>query len=65
METHERQLTRRLRIGVGHACGIAFVPGGNELDTGLHQTMRDLEIGSAKQTEAPAGAEVSKILCQG
>ena len=64
MHAHERQLSGRLGIGVGHAGRIAFVTGGYEFDAGLHQRVRNLEIGRAKQAEAGARTERCEIFCQ-
>ena len=64
MHAHERQLSGRLGISVGHAGGIAFVPGGNEFDAGFHQRVRNLEIGRAEQPEATARTERREILRQ-
>ena len=64
MHADERQLTGRLGIGIGHARGIAFMPRGNEFDSRLDESVRNLEIGGAEQSETAARAERRKILCQ-
>jgi hypothetical protein len=60
----ERQLTGRLRIGIGHTRGISFMPSGNEFDSGRDESVRNLEIGGPEQSETAARAERRKILCQ-
>ena len=64
MHAHEGQLSGRLGISVGHAGRIAFVTGRNEFDAGLHQPVRNLEIGRAQQPEAAARTERREILGQ-
>ena len=56
MHAHQCQLAGRLGIGIAHARCVAFVARGNQLDTGLDQRMRNLEIGGAEQAEAAACA---------
>ena len=64
MHAHKRQLSGRLGIGVAHARGVAFMPRRNEFNARLNQSVRNLEIGGAEQSEAAARAERCKILCQ-
>ena len=61
MHADQRQLLGRLGVGVRHARGVAFVARGDELDAGLHQRVRDLEVGGAEQAEAPARAVVREV----
>ena len=56
MHAHQCQLAGRLGVGIAHARCVAFVARGNQLDTGLDQRMRNLEIGGAEQAEAAACA---------
>ena len=62
MHAHQCQLAGRLGVGVAHARCVAFVARGNQLDTGLDQRMRNLEIGGAEQAETAARAECARIV---
>src|SRR5262249_21689957 len=53
MDADQRQLAGRLRIGVGHAGGVAFMTRRDQLDASPDQRMRYLEVGRAQQAEAP------------
>jgi len=61
MHTDEGEFAARLRIGVGHARGIAFMPSGNQFDAGLCQRVGHLEIGGAKKREAASCAVASEV----
>ena len=67
MHADQRQLLRRLGVGVRHAGRVALVPRRNDLDARLGQRMRDLEVGRAEQREAAAravGGEVPRQHCR-
>jgi hypothetical protein len=54
MHADQGQLASRFGVGVAHASRVAFVSRGDELDPGLHQCVRDLEIGGPEQAKAAA-----------
>ena len=56
MHADKGQLLRRLGVGVAHARRVALVSRRDQLDTRLHQRVRDLEVGRAEQAEAAARA---------
>src|SRR4029079_10420653 len=57
----QRQLLGRLGVGVRHARGVAFMTRRNELDAGLDESMRYLDVGGAEEAEAPPRAVVRKV----
>ena len=61
MDADQREFAARLGIGVRHARRITLVARGNKLDTGLRQSVRDLEIGGAEKRKAAPGAVAGQV----
>ena len=64
VHTDKRQLPGRLGIGIRHAGGVALVTRGNEFNAGFDQSVRNLEIGGAKQAETATCPKRREILRQ-
>ena len=61
MDADQREFAARLGIGVRHARRIAFVTCGYELNAGLHQSVRNLEIGGAEERKAAPRAVAGQV----